>query len=195
MVIDSDKIIPIEHSTVFGIDNVPPEVCWARVDGGDPISPYAMHRIVNRIDVDVVHRETTDDRRPRRWVIVRNGVLEAWARVGDADEYGYPIRPDERPSDAELEAIHLKHAAMNDGESVDVADARAMMSEGDRNQIGHALIALFYAARADPDVPTADVDTLRDLMHEHTGHVDTSHVPTVRRILGSALDGGETEDA
>ncbi len=44
-------------------------------------------------------------------------------------------------------------------------------------QVSHTLVALYYAANTDSGIPTDDVSTPPELMHEYTRHVDTSHDP------------------
>lgn len=114
-----------------------------------------MHKTVNRNAVEVVSSVVDDDNHPKRWVIVRVGTHEAWVRVADADEYGYPLRPAERVSEAELEAITLKHAAIQDGSIVSVETARPLVDTGGPDRVRHALVALYYAAKADPEVTDA----------------------------------------
>lgn len=168
-----------------------PEQYWIKVGSDQRKHPYAIHKTVNRNDVEVVHSISDDENHPKRWVILRDGTLEAWVRVADQDEYGYEIQPDERLSEAELEVINLKHAAIRDGSSVPVEEARALVESDNTEQIHHALIALYYAAKADSAVPEDDVDILRETMHEHTNHIDTSHSPTLKKVLDETI--GDTE--
>lgn len=174
-------------------EDTPDEEYWVEVGGDGRRHPYAMHRTVNRNDVEVVNSVTDEDRNVKRWVIVRDGSYEVWAKVAEQDEYGYPLQPDEQVSAAEVDAITLKQAAISNGESVTIEEARALVDSDDPEQTPHAIFALYYAAQADPDIPDEDVDQLRELMHEHTEHVDTSHKPTLRGILNDTLD--DTEEA
>lgn len=162
------------------------EEYWLSVGTDREIHPYGMHKKVNRDDVEVVHC-VSDDRSPRRWVLVTNGQHEAWVMRKFLGEYGYDVRPDERVSNDELEAITLKQNAVKDGESVSIHEAKALLDDAEPPQFNHALVALYYAAKADPSITDEDVDEIRELMHEHTGHVDTNHKPTVKRILDEHL--------
>lgn len=173
--------------------DTPDDAYWTEVGGDSRLHPYGMHKTVNRNAVEVVKAVVDDNNNPKRWVLVRDGTHEAWVRIADADEYGYPLRPAELVSKAELKAINLKHEAIQDGSSVQVETARTLVDTGGPDQVRHGLVALYYAAKADPDVTDADVDNLREVMHEHTRHVDTSHEPTVRGILEDVI-GDEEEN-
>jgi len=52
---------------------------------------------------------------------------------------------------------------------------------------GHLLIATYCAARQEPELDDGLVDELRELVHEQTGHVDTSHPETLRKTLAAAV--------
>lgn len=169
-------------------EETPDEAYWVEVGGESRRHPYGMHKTVNRDDVEVVNCISEEnDKQPKRWVVINEGTYEAWVRVAVRDEYGYDVRPEERVSEPEFEAITLKHEAIRDGSTVPVGEAKSLVENGDPDQVPQALVALYYAAKADPEVPDEDVDTLRELMHEHTRHVDTSHTPTLRRILDDHL--------
>lgn len=173
-------------------EDTPDEAYWVEVSGDGRRHPYGMHKTVNLDDVEVVNCISDDDRHPKRWVIIRHGKHEAWVQVAEKDEYGYEVSQEERVSETELEAITLKQSAIRNGSDVSVGEAKALVETGDPDQIRHALVALYYVSKADPDVTDEDVDTLRELMHEHTRHVDTSHKPTLRRILDDHF--GDDED-
>lgn len=180
---------------MFSDIDTPDEEYWVEVDGDRRTHPYAMHRTVNQDEVEVVSSISDDDNHPKRWVIVRDGEHEVWVQVAELDTYGYELQPDEQVSDAELEAISLKQAAMrdewaasDDASTVSVDEAQELVDAGEPDQVGHALVALYYAAKTDPDVPEEDVDDLREIVHEHTDHVDTSHVATVEGILDEVRD-------
>ena len=179
---------------MIGDRDVPAEAYWVEVGGEGRIPPFGMYKTTNLDSVEVVNSVTNENGNPRRWVFVRDGEHEVWVKAAQRDEYGYELRPDERVSEAELEAIGLKQAAMRDGSSVSVEEARALLESGEPEQARHALIALYYGAKADPDVTDEDVDALREITREHTGHVDTSHLPTLMRILGDVDDGNEDGD-
>lgn len=179
------------YRNMISHEDTPDEKYWVAVNGDGRIHPYAMYKRVNRKDIEVVNSVTGGERAAKRWVIIRGGSYKVWVRVAEQDDYGYELRPDEQVSAAELDAITLKQAAIRNDECVTVEEAQALVDSGDPEQAPHALIALFYAAQADPDIPDDDVDRLRELMHEHTGHVDTSHKPTVMGILDEAI--GDTE--
>jgi hypothetical protein len=171
---------------VISDSDPPDEEYWEEVASGRRIHPYGMFRKVNRDDVEIVNSISDENDAPRRWVIVVDGRYEAWVRVANWDEYGYEIRPGEHVSEAEREAIELKQAAMGIDPDVTVAEARELVESDDPEQIRHGLVALLHAATADPDVPDEDVDEIRKLVHEHTGYVDTSHVPTVMDVIRDA---------
>lgn len=181
-----------QHTSVVWSDvEVPDEAYWVEVGGESRITPYGMHRFVNQNEVEVVNSITDEDNHPKRWVVVRDGQHEAWVKAADQDEYGYEVRPDERVSETELEAITLKQTAIRDGSSVSVAEAQVLVESGAPDQLRHALVALYYAAEADPGVTDEDVDRLREIMHEHTRHIDTSHMPTLLGILEDIDDDDE----
>lgn len=180
---------------MFLDNNTPDEAYWMEVGGDGRIHPYAMHREVNRNDVEVVSSVTDEDNHPKRWVLIKDGTYEAWVQAAETDEYGYHPQPEERVSESELDAISLKHAAIQDGGNVAVEEAKDMVDTGNRDQVRHAFIALYYAAKADSEIPDEDVDTLREAMHEHTRHVDTNHLPTLKGILEDGPDTAEKDGA
>lgn len=184
--------MPFRHYTVIGDRDVPEGAYWIEVGGEGRISPYGMFKTTNLSTVEVVNSVTDGEGHPRRWVFVRDGHHEVWVRAAERDEYGYELRPDERVSGAELEAIDLKQAAMRDGTSVSVEAPRSLVESGEPEQGRHALIALYYAAKADPDVTDEDLGALREVTREHTGHVDANHLPTLMRILEGIDDGDDT---
>lgn len=176
-----------KHQLMPSIPEADYEEYWIQVGGEGRMHPYSMHKTVSQDEVDVTHCVSDDVRHPRRWIFIRNGEHEALAMKRYAEEYGYDVRPEERISTDELEAIQLKQEAIRDGASVSVEEARELVSEGTAEKLPHALIALFYAAKADPDVTDNDVAELREIVHDHTRHVDTSHIPTVKRLLNDSL--------
>ncbi len=174
--------------------DTPDEAFWLEVGGEGRLHPYAMHRHVNRDDVEVVSVVSDEENHPKRWVVIQDGEYRCWVKVTSQDEYGYELRTDEQVSDAELEAIALKHAAIRDGSSVSVEAAKALVDRGEPGQVRHALIALYYAAKADSGVPDEDVARIREVVTEYTGHVDTSHHPTVMGILRDVPNSDEATD-
>ncbi len=182
-------VIGMIDLNMFSDQDMPDEAYWVEVGGDGRIHPYGMHKMVNRDDVEVVNVVSDEDNHPKRWVIVKDGKHSAWVKKSEHEEYGYEVQPDERVSDAKLEAIELKQQAIQDGSSLSVQEARALVDTREPEQIPHALVALFYAAKADPDVTTEDLDTLREIMHENTRHVDTNHKPTLEGILNDVIDG------
>lgn len=163
--------------------DVPPEAYWTELESNRRKHPYGMHRTVNLDYVEVIHSISDEENHPKRWVLVNDGTVEVWVQVGDLEEYGYELQPDEQVSSAELEAINLKHAAIRDGTSVSVKEARTFVESSNSEQMSHALITLYYTAKADSTVAEDTIEKLRDIIQEHTGHVDTSHIPTVVEIL------------
>lgn len=164
-------------------DAPPEDAYWVNVDGDGKMHPYQMYKTVNRADVEVTSSITDDASRVYRWVFIRHGEYEAWVRVESAERYGYEIRDDERVSEDELATITLKHNAMNDGAAVSYQTALDHVEPSHPTAATHAIIAAYYAAKADPSISDRRVDALREIVHTSTGHVDTSHVPTVSRIL------------
>lgn len=159
---------------------------WVHVETGRDMHPYSMHKEGNRSTVEVVARAPQGDESVVRRVIIQNGRHEAWVVRSALETYGYPITDDERVSDSELEAITLKHDALRDGASVTVTEAREFLEDADPDAFGHALIALYYAAKADQTIPSEELEELRALTREKTGHVDTSHKPTLMGIIEGA---------
>lgn len=168
---------------VLSCSDAPDDAYWVKIGGDRRVHPYGMHRKVNRNTVEVVASSSDGDNYPKRWVLVKNGTHEVWVKVADQNKYGYPLHPEERVSEAELKAIALKQAALRDGSNVAVTEAQALIDTGKPVQRRHALIALYYAAKADPDISARYVDRLREVMHEQTGHVDTSQQSTLQRII------------
>lgn len=178
-------------------DETPDDVYWVQVntdtdeDGsGEGVHPYAMHREVNRRDVDVINCVSDSDNHPRRWVVVRSGEIEVFVIRKYMHEYGYALTDAERVSDVEVEAINLKHTAMSGNETVEFTDAVALVESETPEQSTHGLIAAYYVAKNNDDFTEEDVDELRELVHEKTSHVDISHSETVKEIL-SSVDEGE----
>ncbi|MDT3434663.1 hypothetical protein [Haloarcula sp. 1CSR25-25] len=163
--------------------DIPDEAYWVEVDGDGRTHPCGMHKWVNLKTVDLVHSISSEENAPKRWVLLTDGSHQAWVWGADLEEYGYSLQPDERVSDAELEAITLKQAAIQDESDVSVAEALALIEAGRPEQVHHALVALYYAAKADSDVPDEDVDKFQEVVRYQTGHIDTSHHPTLRRVL------------
>lgn len=175
-------------------EDFPEEEHWTEVGGEGQLNPYSMHKIVNQNTVEVLECISDEDRSPQRWVFIRDGEYEVWVKEKYKDEYGYELQPEEQVSESQLEGIKLKQGAMKNGEDVSVEEARELVYTGEPEQVGYALIALYYAAKSDPEIPDEDLDKIRETMTEHTGHVDTSHKPTVKRILGETLDEEEDTD-
>lgn len=163
---------------VYGGD-VPDDAHWVQVNGEGRIHPYGMHRMVNRKAIDVVDRISTDDKTSRRWVLLRDGDYEVWGKQRYEQEYGYELQDDERVSEAERDAITLKQRAIRDGTSITLEEVSSYAEFDDPAVHRHALIAGYYAAKANPDVTDDDVAELRELVRDVTGHVDLDHIPTV----------------
>lgn len=159
------------------------EQYWVEIEGDGRMLPYGMYKTVNRRDIDVVHKRFSPDDNVRCWVLVRNGAHEAWVIKKYRDEYGYPLWPEERVSEAELDAITIKHRAIDDGASVTHDEISAVADMDDPDVLQHVITARYYVAKADSAVPDDELDHLRERLHDLTGHVDTRHVPTVKRIL------------
>jgi hypothetical protein len=172
---------------------VPDERYWVEVGSDRRMHPYGLHKVVNFPDVEVVDSISDEDNHPKRWVLLRDGSYEVWVEVAAEEECGYPLQPAEQVSAAERHAITLKQAAMQDGERVSVDEVRTLLESGQPDQRRHALIALYYAAKADPDIPGDAVSRLRERVRKHTGHVDTSHLPTLMGILGDVVGDDESE--
>jgi hypothetical protein len=168
---------------MYAHTDIPAEKYWEQIREDRQMHPYAMYKMVNRDTVEVVASAPSGDASTKRFVLVKNGAYEVWVKTAEQQTYGYPLDPQECVSETELEAITLKHAALRDGANVAVSDAKALIDAGESDQLHHALIGLYYAAKADTDIPSNDVAKIRDLMHDQTGHVDTNHKPTLQRIL------------
>lgn len=172
----------------------PPETNLVLVGGDRLMSSYSMFKTVNLDFIEVTNSVSDSDNYAIRWVFIREGEYEAWVKVPHVEEYGYEIQPDERVSEAELEAIVLKQRAIRPGKSVSMAAVTELLEREHPDQIYHGLVALLHAAKADPTVPATEVDSIRDRLHERTGYVDTDHPPTVRRILEDVLSEGVNDD-
>ena len=163
------------------------EQYWVEIGGNGRMHPYGMHKTVNQRTLDVVNYISSSNNHPLRWVFVRNGAHEAWVIRKYRDEYGYPLQPEERVSDAELDAITIKHRAINDGNSVTHDDISEVADLDDPDVLQHVIVARYYVAKADPAVPDDELDHLREQLHNITGHADASHVQTDKRILNDHL--------
>lgn len=173
----------------MSIPPAPEEKKYLNVGTKKRIRPYALHRRINRPDVEVVQSNTDEDSRFMRIVATSNGDYEVWVRVEFADEYGYALTPDERVTEAEFDAITLKQRAINGDPEITLGTVQAEIEDATSPSVlEHLVIAAFYAAKADPDVHADTVDELRELMHDQTNHVDTTHVPTLKSILHDTLD-------
>ena len=101
--------------------------------------------------------------------------------------YGYELQPEERVSAAEFDAIVLKCRAIRSDrgggaepavqfdETLAALTDELRSDEPDPAVCEHLLIATYYAAKIDPDVDDEVVAEFRDVVHEYTNHVDTSH--------------------
>jgi hypothetical protein len=181
-----------KHSIIISKSDVPEEKLWVEVGEGGRINPYGVHKTVNQDHVEVTN-SVSEDGRVKRWVFFKDGEHRAWVQVAAEDEYGYEVQPEERLSEAKREALELKHAAIRDGSDVVIEDALAFLETADSKQLPHAVIAVYYAAKEDPRITDEGVDSLREIVHEHTNHVDTSHKPTVRKLLGETVGDERTE--
>ena len=165
---------------------------FENIETGRRVDPYLSYRHTIQTDTEVIHRVTDSDDSIIRNVFVRNGSYEVWVKVRSLNEYGYELQPEERVSEAEFEAICLKHSAMKANSTVSLDDAYSALSEAVENDeedaVDHLLIATYYAAKADPEIDENTVGDLRDFVHEQTGHVDTSHPETVRGALDDAME-------
>ena len=116
------------------------------------------------------------------------------------DEYGYELQPEERVSAAEFDAIVLKCRAIRSDrgggaepavqfdETLAALTDELRSDEPDPAVCEHLLIATYYAAKIDPDVDDEVVAEFRDVVHEYTNHVDTSHPETLKRTPEKATD-------
>ena len=190
----------------MNVSDVPPEREWVNIETETRIHPYEMYKITSMDYVEVINKETDDEGRIARWVLLRGGEYEVWVEAAARDAYGYPRQPDEQVSDAEREAITLKCDAIETDRtigadpSVSLSDAMMRLTDelnkddSDLMVAGHLLIATYYAAKQEPAVEDGFVDDLRELVHEQTGHVDTSHPETLRETLDSAVNGDTNHD-
>ena len=190
----------------MNVSDVPPEREWVNIETETRIHPYEMHKIASLDYVEVINRETDDTGTIKRWVLFRDGKYEVWVKAAARDAYGYAHQPDEQVSNAEREAITLKCDAIETDRTVgadptvSLGDAMLRLTD-ELNQddpdlavAGHLLIATYYAAKQEPALEDSFVDDLRELVHEQTGHVDTSHPETLRETLDSAVNGDTNHD-
>jgi hypothetical protein len=165
---------------------------FENVETGARIHPYLSYRHTIQSDTEVIHRVTDSDDSIIRNVFVRNGSYEVWVKVGSLNEHGYELQPEERVSEAEFEAICLKHKAMKANPKISLDYAYSALTEAVENEeedaINHLLIATYHAAKTDPEVDENTIGDLRDFVHEQTGHVDTSDPETVRGALDDAIE-------
>lgn len=168
---------------------------WENIETGERIHPYLAYKHDPRNDIELVAQQSNDEGKIKRRVIIRDGEYEVWVQVEALDEYGYDLQPEETVSDAEFDAIVFKRELMEADSIIgeteppatfEEADAKLQdaLDDGEQDAINHRLIAHYYAAKMDPDVPDEMVEELRELMQEQTGHVDTS----VPEVLGKTLD-------
>ena len=184
----------------MNVTAAPPEREWINVATGDRIHPYSMHKIANLAYVEVTNKETDQNGSLKRWVLIRDGEYETWVEAAAQDVYGYPRRPGEEVSQAEREAIELKCRAIRTDRTVgadpdvSIGDALAPLieelatDEPNHAVARHLLIATYYAAKQNPGLEEGIVGELRELVHESTGHVDTSHPGSLQGALERALD-------
>ena len=182
------------------VDEVPPEKEWINVETGDRKHPFSMFKTTNLPYVEVTASESNEKNHSRRWVYIHDGEYQVWVHASTQDEYGYELQPEERVSEREFEAINLKCRAIKTdrvggaepdvrfNEALDVLTDELQSDEPDSTVCAHLLIATYYAAKTDPSVDDEVVVEFRDLVHEYTSHVDTSHPETLQRTLGQALE-------
>lgn len=176
----------------MNIPSVPEENKFVNITKGTRMHPFGMHKLVNLNTVEVVQSVTDDDNHPRRYVLLEDGDYEVWVKRKDKEDYGYELQDDERLPQSEFDAIVLKHRAMKEDPEITLETVQdEITNDTPPRALEHLIIAAFYAAKADPDLPSEAVDQLRDYMHEHTRHVDTSHKPTLKRILEENLNSTE----
>ena len=190
----------------MNVSDVPPEREWVNIKTETRIHPYEMYKITSMDYVEVINKETDDEETIVRWVLLRDGEYEVWVKAAARDAYGYARRPGERVSEAEREAIALKCDAIETDRTigadstVSFSDAMVRLTDEldkddpDLAVAGHLLIATYYAAKQETALENEFVDELRELVHEQTGHVDTSHPETLRDTLDSAVNGDTKHD-
>jgi len=165
---------------------------FENIETGARIHPYLSYRHTIQSDTEVIHRVTDSDDSIIRNVFVRNGSYEVWVKVGSLDEHGYELQPEERVSEAEFEAICLKHKAMNSDPAVSLDDAYSALTEAvekeEKEAVDHLLIATYYTAKTDSEIDEDIVADLRDFVHQQTGHVDTSDPEIVRGALDDVME-------
>lgn len=187
----------------MNVSDVSSEHEWVNIETETRIHPYEMYKVASLDYVEVIDRETDDEGTIKRWVLLRDGEYEVWVKAAARDAYGYARRPDEQVSDAEREAITLKCEAIKTDRTVgadpivSLSDAMLRLTDElhqddpDLMIAGHLLIATYYAAKQEPALEDGFVNELRELVHEQTGHVDTSHPETLQETLAAAV-GEET---
>lgn len=171
---------------------------WQNIQTGKRIHPYAKHKRINRTAIEVISRERDDEDNVIRIVLIDDGSYEVWVKVEYLDKYGYSIRPEETVPEAVFDAIvfrcELLEADRTVGAEPPVSfeEARTRFYEvaDDWNgeAMGHLLIGLYYAAKMDKTVSDDIVAELRELVHEQTGHVDTSNPEVLRSVLDDVLE-------
>lgn len=172
------------------LDPVPPEKEYINVDTGERIHPFLAYKYTTPKSVEVVN-VIADDQHQRilRQVYISNGTYKVWVRASAADEYGYPLQPEERLPDEEFAAVRMKQDAMGRDPDVTFDEVCDAISEADSAAAAHHLaIAAYYALKRDPKYSEDVVERFHDVMEVTTGHVDFEKPENVRRVLADTLE-------
>lgn len=181
-------------------DEVPPEKECINIETGDRMHPFSMFKTTNLPCVEVTASESDEENHSRRWVYIRDGEYQVWVHASAQDEYGYKLQPEERVSAGAFEAIVLKcrviksdrrnsaEPAVRFDETLKTLTDELRSAEPDPAVCEHLLVATHYAAKTDSDVEEDVASEFRDVVHEYTNHVDTTHPETLQRTLEQAID-------
>lgn len=171
---------------------------WQNIQTGTRIHPYANHKRINQAATEVISLESGEEGSLIRIVLIDDGSYEVWVKVAYLDEYGYSLRPEETVPEAVFDAIVFKCKLLEADRmkgaeppvSFEEARTRVQAAAADWNEEAmlHLLIGLYYAAKMDPAVSDDTVADFREMIHEHTGHVDTSNPEVLRNGLDDVLE-------
>ena len=176
----------------MSIADAPEEKYWENVDTGMCMHPYGHYKLINRNSVEVTS-SVIEDGYFVRTVLLQNGQYSAWVQLEHKEQYGYDLQSDERVSDAEFEAILLKQRAIKEDPDLTVEEVVTALEEETSPEIrNHLAIAAYYAAKVDASFSADEVADLREMLYQETGHVDTTHAPTVTRVLNEVLGTDDT---
>lgn len=158
---------------------VPDELYWVEIGGDARIPPYGIHKKIQQKNADLVTNVTNDEGGLKRAVFVENGEYRVFVQERERADYGYELRPEEKVSENELRAIRLKHKAITEPTNTSESAAWSIVDSGEPKAVLHALRAIYFIKRADPDTQPEEIKELQNLHEEHIEEVDSFNTSSI----------------